>query len=160
VAPRVDVEVRLGAVLSCFNIVGLPATEVRESKERARTALVNSGFDFPGERITVNLAPADLSKDYGRFDLAIPVGILVASRQLAPRHDLPVLELLDELGLAAICVRCRGPCPLPARREIGPYSGGKPAQSALISRPRRRFARRLCLARRARVRVCRPPHHT
>ena len=78
-APRVDVEVHLGAGLPCFNIVGLPATEVKESKERVRAALVNSGFDFPAGRITVNLAPADLPKDGGRFDLAIAVGIVVAS---------------------------------------------------------------------------------
>jgi magnesium chelatase family protein len=113
-APRVDVEVHLGAGLPCFNIVGLPATEVKESKERVRAALVNSGFEFPAGRITVNLAPADLPKDGGRFDLAIAVGILLASRQLAPRHDLTVLELLGELGLAGNLRSVQGALPAAA----------------------------------------------
>lgn len=107
-APRVDVEVHLGAGLPCFNIVGLPATEVKESKERVRAALVNSGFEFPAGRITVNLAPADLPKDGGRFDLAIAVGILVAGGQIQPREDLQSLEFLGELGLAGDLRAVRG----------------------------------------------------
>ena len=81
-APVVQVEVHLGAGLPCFNIVGLPATEVKESKERVRAALVNSGFELPAGRITINLAPADLPKDGGRFDLAIAIGILAAAGQV------------------------------------------------------------------------------
>jgi len=85
-APPVEVEAHLGAGLPCFTLVGLAGTEVKESKERVRAALVNSGFEFPAGRITVNLAPADLPKDGGRFDLAVAVAILLASGQLRPRH--------------------------------------------------------------------------
>ncbi len=110
-APRVDAEVHLGAGLPCFNIVGLPATEVKESKERVRAALVNSGFEFPAGRITVNLAPADLPKDGGRFDLAIAVGIVIASGQVASCRDLTRLEFLGELGLAGDLRGVRGALP-------------------------------------------------
>ena len=110
-APRVDVEIHLGAGLPCFNIVGLPATEVKESKERVRAALVNSGFEFPAGRITVNLAPAELPKDGGRFDLAIAVGILLASSQMRPTEDLEALEFLGELGLAGDLRPVRGALP-------------------------------------------------
>jgi magnesium chelatase family protein len=113
-APRVDTEVHLGAGLPCFNIVGLPATEVKESKERVRAALVNSGFEFPAGRITVNLAPADLPKDGGRFDLAIAIGILVASGQLVPRRELAGLEFLGELGLSGELRAVRGALPAAA----------------------------------------------
>lgn len=97
-APPVTVEVHLGAGLPNFSIVGLPAAAVRESKERVRAALLNSGFEFPAGRITVNLAPADLPKEGGRFDLAIAVGILLASGQLAAR-GIADLELYGELAL-------------------------------------------------------------
>ncbi|MCS6947233.1 MAG: ATP-dependent protease, partial [Steroidobacteraceae bacterium] len=98
-APAVTVEVHLGSGLPLFSIVGLPATAVKESKERVRAALTNSGYEFPAGRITVNLAPADLPKDGGRFDLAIAVGILLASGQL--RAERPErYELYGELGLA------------------------------------------------------------
>jgi len=113
-APRVDVEVHLGAGLPCFNIVGLPATEVKESKERVRAALVNSGFEFPAGRITVNLAPADLPKDGGRFDLAIAVGMLIAGGQIRPTADLDSLEFLGELGLAGDLRAVRGALPAAA----------------------------------------------
>jgi magnesium chelatase family protein len=129
-APRVDVEVHLGAGLPCFNIVGLPATEVKESKERVRAALVNSGFEFPAGRITVNLAPADLPKDGGRFDLAIAVGILVASGQLAPRHDLSVLELLGELGLAGNLRSVQGALPAAAAASAQGHRLLLPAENA------------------------------
>ncbi len=88
-APLVRVEVHLGSGLPNFNIVGLPAPVVRESKERVRAALAHCGFDFPAGRITVNLAPADLPKEGGRFDLPIALGILVASGQADPGCDLP-----------------------------------------------------------------------
>lgn len=87
-APPVRVEVHLAAGLPAFNVVGLPDTGVRESRERVRAAVVNSGFDFPAGRLTVNLAPADLPKESGRFDLPIALGVLLASGQLA----LPELE--------------------------------------------------------------------
>ena len=115
-APAVEVEVHLGAGLPSFTIVGLPATEVKESKERVRAALVNSGYEFPAGRITVNLAPADLPKDGGRFDLAIAIGILLAAGQLsidshrnAPRVE--ILELLGELGLDGEVRAVRGALP-------------------------------------------------
>src|SRR5579872_7535907 len=81
-APLVQVEVSLAAGLPTFYIVGLPATVVKESKERVRAALLNSYFAFPAGRITVNLSPADLPKRGGRFDLPIALGILLASGQL------------------------------------------------------------------------------
>src|SRR5215475_12757979 len=81
-APRVQVEVSLDSGLPVFSIVGLPATVVKESKDRVRAALVNSGFEFPAGRITVNLSPADIPKRGGRFDLPIALGILLASRQI------------------------------------------------------------------------------
>ena len=81
-APLVHVEVHLGCGLPTFSIVGLPAAAVKESKERVRAALVNSQFEFPAGRITVNLAPADLPKEGGRFDLPIALGVLVASGQI------------------------------------------------------------------------------
>jgi magnesium chelatase family protein len=105
-APLVQVEVNLGAGLPVFSIVGLPATAVKESKERVRAALTNCGFEFPAGRITVNLAPADLPKEGGRFDLPIALGILMASCQLpaargafgrAPREYYGELSLSGEL---------------------------------------------------------------
>ncbi|MBT6066577.1 MAG: ATP-dependent protease, partial [Proteobacteria bacterium] len=97
--PRVSVEVHLSGGLPSFSIVGLPEVAVRESRERVRSALLNSGFDFPTRRITVNLAPADLPKQGGRFDLPIALGILAASGQLGKTLvDLPG-EYIGELGL-------------------------------------------------------------
>jgi len=78
----VRVEVHVGTGLPAFAIVGLPDTEVRESRERVRAALISSGFTFPPGRVTVNLAPADLPKDSGRFDLPIALGVLLASGQI------------------------------------------------------------------------------
>lgn len=100
-APLVDVEVNLGAGLPVFSIVGLPAAAVKESKERVRAALANCGFEFPAGRITVNLAPADLPKEGGRFDLPIALGILMASGQVmgvSGEDALPV-EFYGELAL-------------------------------------------------------------
>jgi hypothetical protein len=80
-APEVQVEVQLANGLPSFTLVGLADTEVKESRERVRAALQQSGFAFPhNKRITVNLAPADLPKDSGRFDLPIALGILAADR--------------------------------------------------------------------------------
>jgi magnesium chelatase family protein len=83
----VEVEVDLSLGLPAFNIVGLPDTAVNESKERVRSALKNSGFNFPGHRITVNLAPADIKKEGPALDLPIAVGILIATEQLPPAKD-------------------------------------------------------------------------
>jgi len=98
-APLVRVEVHLGSGLPTFNIVGLAAPVVRESRERVRAALSHCGFAFPAGRITVNLAPADLPKEGGRFDLPIALGILVASGQVQPDCDLATTEFYGELGL-------------------------------------------------------------
>lgn len=83
----VRVEVHAGKGLPSFSVVGMPDTGVRESRERVRSAIVSSGFDFPAARITVNLAPADLPKDSGRFDLPIALGILIASGQLVIEQE-------------------------------------------------------------------------
>ena len=77
-APLVTVEVHLSNGLPALNIVGLPEAAVRESKDRVRSAIMNSQFEFPTRRITINLAPADLPKEGGRYDLAIALGILAA----------------------------------------------------------------------------------
>lgn len=97
-APRVSVETHLSSGLPAFNIVGLPETAVKESRERVRSALLNSGFDFPMRRITINLAPADLPKQGGRYDLAIAVGVLAASGQI-PIEVLAHSEFVGELAL-------------------------------------------------------------
>lgn len=97
-APLVSVETHLSGGLPAFNIVGLAETAVKESKDRVRSALLNSHFDFPARRITVNLAPADLPKEGGRFDLAIALGILLASGQLQC-DQIQDWEFLGELGL-------------------------------------------------------------
>lgn len=98
-APAVSVEVHLGSGLPVFSIVGLPAAAVRESKERVRAALGNSGFEFPAGRITVNLSPADLPKEGCRYDLAIALGILLASEQVKRAKAAPRIECHGELGL-------------------------------------------------------------
>ncbi|PWF23042.1 YifB family Mg chelatase-like AAA ATPase [Corticimicrobacter populi] len=100
-APPVRVEVHLAPGLPLFTIVGLPDTGVRESRERVRAALVNSGYVFPPGRVTVNLAPADLHKESGRFDLPIAIGILLASGQLVEHPDRRIehFVLAGELSL-------------------------------------------------------------
>ncbi len=98
-APEVQVEVHLSNGLPALNIVGLPETAVKESKDRVRSAIINGGFEFPARRITINLAPADLPKEGGRFDLPIALGILVASSQL-PESALEGYECLGELALS------------------------------------------------------------
>ncbi|MDH3690738.1 MAG: YifB family Mg chelatase-like AAA ATPase [Gammaproteobacteria bacterium] len=97
-APQVAVEVHLANGLPNFSIVGLPEAAVRESRDRVRAALINSKFDFPSRRITVNLAPADLPKEGGRFDLPIAIGILGASGQIPLTH-LHEYEFASELAL-------------------------------------------------------------
>src|SRR3546814_377990 len=80
-APSVTVEAHLAHGLPALTLVGLPETAVKESKDRVRSAILTSGFDFPARRITLNLAPADLPKDGGCFDLSIALGILAADRK-------------------------------------------------------------------------------
>ena len=106
-APPVTVEVHLANGLPNFTIVGLPEAEVKESKDRVRAALLTSRFDFPARRITVNLAPADLPKESGRFDLPIALGILAASGQI-PQNKLKDYEFAGELALTGELRAVRG----------------------------------------------------
>ncbi len=116
-APLVTVEVHQSNGLPALNIVGLPEAAVRESKDRVRSALINSRFDFPARKLTVNLAPADLPKEGGRFDLPIALGILAASGQL-DAAALKDIEFLGELSLSGELRPVRGalPAALKARK--------------------------------------------
>jgi magnesium chelatase family protein len=106
-APVVSVEVHLANGLPGLTIVGLPDAEVREAKDRVRAALQNARFDIPARRITVNLAPADLPKESGRFDLPIALGILAASGQI-PTKELERYEFAGELSLSGELRPIRG----------------------------------------------------
>jgi magnesium chelatase family protein len=106
-AQEVTVEVHLAAGLPAFNLVGLPETEVKESRDRVRAAIQNCGFDFPARKITVNLAPADLPKASAHFDLAIALGILAASGQIKGQA-LKDYEFAGELSLSGDLRPVRG----------------------------------------------------
>src|SRR5436190_21943133 len=106
-APLVRVEVHVGGGLPETHIVGLPEKEVREARDRVRAALDTANFERPQGRVTVNLAPADLPKESGRFDLPIAIGILAASEQL-PVKLLGGLEFAGELGLSGDLRAIRG----------------------------------------------------
>ncbi|MDR2165357.1 MAG: YifB family Mg chelatase-like AAA ATPase [Zoogloeaceae bacterium] len=106
-APRVRVEAHLAPGLPAFALVGLPDAEVREARDRVRAAIVNSGFEFPQRRITVNLAPADLPKESGRYDLPIALGVLAASGQL-PAQAFEHYEFAGELSLSGALQPIRG----------------------------------------------------
>jgi magnesium chelatase family protein len=106
-ASPVTVEVHLANGLPSFTIVGLPETEVKEARDRVRAALQNARFDFPARHITVNLAPADLPKESGRFDLPIAIGILVPTGQL-PGDTLDKHEFAGELALGGSLRPVRG----------------------------------------------------
>lgn len=131
-APLVTAEIHLSNGLPSLSIVGLPETAVKESKDRVRSAIINSHFEFPARRITVNLAPADLPKDGGRYDLAIALGILVASGQV-PADALGQLEFLGELALSGELRHVRGAlpaslaCGAEERALIVPHSNGQEA---------------------------------
>jgi len=102
-APEVNVEVHISNGLPAFTMVGLPEAAVREARDRVRSAIINSGFEFPARRITVNLAPADLPKEGGRYDLAIALGILAASSQI----NASTLDQFDYYGELALSGECR-----------------------------------------------------
>ena len=106
-APLVRVEAHVGNGLPAFHIVGLPETEVKEARDRVRAALQTARFEFPQRRITVNLAPADLPKESGRFDLPIAIGILASTGQV-PADKLAALEFAGELGLSGELRPIRG----------------------------------------------------
>jgi magnesium chelatase family protein len=134
-APQVMVEVHLSGGLPGTNIVGLPEAAVREARDRVRVAIQNTAFEYPNRRVTVNLAPAELPKDGGRFDLAIALGILAAGGQV-PRDKLDDCEFFGELALsgslraipgvlpALLRARARG------RRVVVPR--GNAAEAALV----------------------------
>lgn len=98
-APEVSVEVHLANGLPSISMVGLPETAVKESRDRVRAALLNSRFQFPAQRITISLAPADLPKDGGRYDLSVALGILAASGQI-PTEATAAYEFIGELALS------------------------------------------------------------
>ncbi|MCL2524992.1 MAG: YifB family Mg chelatase-like AAA ATPase [Betaproteobacteria bacterium] len=106
-APPVTVEAHIASGLPAFTLVGLPDTEVKEARDRVRAAILNSGFEFPARRITVNLAPADLPKESGRFDLPIALAVLAASGQL-PAKPLADYEFAGELSLSGALRPVRG----------------------------------------------------
>ncbi|MBQ1783991.1 MAG: YifB family Mg chelatase-like AAA ATPase [Gammaproteobacteria bacterium] len=110
-APLITIEVDLAPGLPCFTLVGLPEASVREARERVRSALLNAGFEFPARRITVNLAPADLPKEGGRFDLPIALGIL-AAQELIPPAALEQWEFAAELALDGSLRAVGGTIPL------------------------------------------------
>ena len=117
-APLVSVECHAGNGLPGFNLVGLPETEVKEARDRVRAALQNANFEFPPRKFTVNLAPADLPKESGRFDLPIALGVLAATGQL-PQGPLDTHEFAGELALTGELRPIRGALPiaLAARRD-------------------------------------------
>jgi energy-coupling factor transporter ATP-binding protein EcfA2 len=145
-APQVMVEVHLSGGLPCTNIVGLPEAAVREARDRVRVAIQNTAFEYPGRRVTVNLAPAELPKDGGRFDLAIALGILAASGQV-PREKLDDCEFLGELALTGALRSVSGVLPAllraraRGRRVLVPYENS--AEAALVPDVDVRVARTL-----------------
>jgi len=135
-ATEVCVEVHITNGLPAMSIVGLPETAVRESKDRVRGALINSHFEFPTRRITINLAPADLPKEGGRFDLPIAIGILAASGQI-PIDVLHKYEFIGELALSGELRSIRSALPMSVacrqsrRAMICPQDNA--AEAALVS---------------------------
>lgn len=134
-APEVAVEAHISGGLPKFNIVGLPETVVKESKHRVRSAIINSQFIFPACNITVNLAPADIPKDGGRFDLPIAIGVLCATQQI-PRTLLNEYEFAGELALSGELREFHGALPLAlascqtGRKIILPIKNAAEAQLA------------------------------
>lgn len=150
----IRVEVDLARGLPSFSIVGLPDAAVRESRERVRAAIVNSGFEFPSYRVTVNLAPADLPKDSGRFDLSIAIGILLASQQVSHRvslHALQEFEFVGELSMTGTLLPVRAVFALASdgvtpdektKRLVLPLANR--AEASLTQRQNLLFAASLC----------------
>ena len=142
-APLVTVEVHISNGMPGFTLVGLPETTVKESKDRVRSAIINSRFEFPAKRITVNLAPADLPKEGGRFDLPIALGILAASEQL-PKSLLLQHEFIGELALSGSLRTVKGVLPAAlaadksARQLIVPE--GNANQAALVGKDKHKSA--------------------
>ncbi|MEL7387935.1 MAG: YifB family Mg chelatase-like AAA ATPase [Pseudomonadota bacterium] len=135
-APEVSVEIHLANGLPAFQLVGMAETSVKEARERVRSALINSGFDFPAKRITVNLAPADIPKFGGRFDLPIAVGILAASGYISDTSLLNI-AFVGELALNGEIKPVNGliPVVMAAANEDIPliYPGDNDIEAALVS---------------------------
>ena len=141
-APLVRVEVDVGSGLPSFSVVGLLETAVKESKDRVRAALANCGYEFPAGRITVNLAPADLPKEGGRFDLPIAIGILVAAEFLPP-GPFDRTELYGELSLSGELHGIRGVLPTALQAARAGHAAVLPqsnAAEAALARSGRIFA--------------------
>ncbi|MDB5852157.1 MAG: ATP-dependent protease [Herminiimonas sp.] len=136
-APEVTVEVHLANGLPSFTIVGLPEAEVKEAKDRVRAALQNARFEFPAQRITVNLAPAELPKESGRFDLPIALGILAASGQM-PSAELDGYEFAGELSLSGALRPIRGALAMTyamvQRPGDGPLRDGASSRAFILPR--------------------------
>ncbi len=145
-APPVSVEVHISNGMPGFTLVGLPETTVKESRDRVRSAIINSQFEFPAKRITVNLAPADLPKEGGRFDLPIALGILAASEQI-PDNLLAEREFIGELALSGELRPVKGvlPAALAANKShrslVVPHHNGD--QAALVGKERHQSAQSL-----------------
>lgn len=131
-APAVTIEVHLSAGLPAFQLVGLAETTVREARDRVRSALLTCGFDFPDRKIIVNLAPADLPKEGGRFDLPIAIGILVASGQL-PASAVGDTEFYGELALSGEIRPIVGEIPLALAAQQAGRSLLLPMQNAIAA---------------------------
>jgi magnesium chelatase family protein len=131
-SPSVSVEAHISNGLPSFSIVGLPATVVKESRDRVRSALLTTNFDFPSRRITINLAPAELPKEGGRFDLPIALGILAATGQI-PAEQLHEYEFAGELALSGALRPIKGSLPFAfatreaQRKLIIPYQNADEA---------------------------------
>ncbi len=128
-APRVAVEVHIAGGLPGIHLVGLPEAEVREARDRVRAALQNSQFEFPARKVTVNLAPADLRKESGRFDLPIALGILAATGQI-PSNQLAQYEFAGELALTGDLRPVRGALAMARSARSDGHAFVLPAASA------------------------------
>jgi magnesium chelatase family protein len=129
-SPQVSVEVHLSNGLPGLSIVGLPETAVKESKDRVRSAIINSGFTFPTKRITINLAPADLPKEGGRFDLPIALGILASSGQIQ-NLNLDKYEFAGELALSGKLRQIKGIIPFAMQCKKNNHDLIIPTENAL-----------------------------
>lgn len=142
-APSVTVEVHISNGMPGFTLVGLPEITVKESKDRVRSAIINSNFEFPSKKITVNLAPADLPKEGGRFDLPIALGILIASEQIVT-NELEHYEFIGELALSGVLRKVKGVLPAAIavnkvkRSLVVPVQNGD--QAALVGEQQHRSA--------------------
>ncbi|WP_213993040.1 YifB family Mg chelatase-like AAA ATPase [Sodalis sp. dw_96] len=145
-APLITVEAHISKGLPGFTLVGLPDATVKGARDRVRSALLNNGFDFPARRITVSLAPADLPKEGGRYDLPIAMAILAASKQI-PREALDGFEFLGELALSGEIRPVQGAIPAAleasrAQRQLI-LSSHNGAEAGLVPDSRARIAERL-----------------